>query len=153
MECWGSLWVTWLDVQAWSPQWLMGRPLDGVHDAIDRLVPSPGCWSPSCSSPHPPVTTPYSGCGERDLGICGSFLQSWGSWVLTPTPDFLWWEKGLLCAGWCCPGRRLMRLKPNSFPCPLAGVQSGRFLLLQCAETFPLDFCTSTEAHLSSGVV
>ena len=88
MECWGSLWVSWLDVQAWSPQWLVGKPLDGVHDAIGRLVPSPGCWSLSCSSPHPPVTTPYSGCSERDLGICGSFLQSWGSWVLTPHLTF-----------------------------------------------------------------
>lgn len=153
MECWGSLWVSWLDVQVWSPQWLVGKPLDGVHDAIGRLVPSPGCWSTSCSSLHPPVTTPYSGCSERDLGICGSFPQSWGSWVLTPTPDFLWWEKGLLCAGWCCLGRGMIRLKPSLFSCPLAGVQSGRFLLLQCAETFPLDFCTSIEAHLSGGIV
>lgn len=103
VDCWGSFWVSWADVQAQSLQWLVGRPLDGVHDAISRLVLSPGCWSPSCSSLHPPVTTPYSGCGERDLGICGSFLQSWGSWVLIPPPDFLWWEKS-----WAEKGSRVL---------------------------------------------
>lgn len=162
---WGCVWVrAWSagvacgpaggDLQVRSPQWLVGRPLDGVQNTIRRICSEPWLlFSQLLNTPTPvkQLTTHYSGWGERDMGIFGSLPHSWGSWMLTHTSDFLWWEKSwaekgslvLGCAalgeGWCGKGK--LFLLPSS---------RGPFLEFS-APTFPLGFWTSTKARLSGG--
>lgn len=130
----GCLWASWGDTQMRSPQRLIGRPLDGVHNAI----------SMTCSAPwllffqvlitlqlwfDPQLTAHCSGWGERGMGIFGSLLHSWRSWVLTLESDLLLQEKllhweGLSCTGLCCLGGGVMWVRSKSFSCSIWGVRS-----------------------------
>lgn len=54
---------------------------------------SPGCYAPSLSPPLSLQTSQYSGWDEKEVGLFGSVLHSWGSWVLTHMFTLPPWEE------------------------------------------------------------
>ena len=120
VEYWGYLWASQGDLQARCPQWLTGRPPNGVCVMVSEIY-VPLIQSFWILAAVLPATTTLQSCSswlstldwdEREMGLFGSSLHRWDSQVLThmlslsATGEIMGWE-GLSWAWTVLPCRRV----------------------------------------------